>query len=90
MWPEITIWVYPPGQSYWSQQGLLAKYLIPECIGRAVKLGSERSSSNQLRLENWKSEQTQTAKMEIQHAQHVYRVLISSTINSNSLGPFCV
>ena len=28
----------------WSQQGLLATYLIPGCVGRGVRLGSESSS----------------------------------------------
>ena len=40
---------------YRSQQGLLATYLIPGCVGRGVKLGSENSSGAAAVGGVWKS-----------------------------------
>ena len=38
-----------------SQQGLLATYLIPGCVGRGVRLGSENSSGGATGAGVWKS-----------------------------------
>ena len=73
-----------------SQQGLLATYLIPGCVGRGVSLGSETLSGGAAggsgnlsgNLEIWESGNMESQKdliirMKICHAQNVGRVLIS-------------
>ena len=78
-----------------SQQGLLATYLIPGCVGRGVSLGSETLSGGAAggsgnlsgNLEIWESGNMESQKdliirMKICHAQNVGRVLSSRKMNA--------
>ena len=87
----------PPGKlmqmNFMSQQGALATYLIPGCVGRGVRLGSENSSGGGAgawksgNLEIWgpghpeiwgpTNQKVKVLKIQIRSAQNVVQVWIS-------------